>query len=166
MVKRIIFLVFLSVAALTLYSQDRGVVCADLLKVFQSYYKTKEADDYLKSKADELQKEIDVMRGEINDLDKLLKSGILSGEEKAKKTKEMEEKKRALQEKIKNSNLLMMEERRRKVEEILKELQEKVKEFAKKKGYKLIIDKKDVLFAEETVDVTEELIDFVNAGKK
>ena len=60
----------------------------------------------------------------------------------------------------------MMEERRRKVEEILKELQEKVKEFAKKKGYKLIIDKKDVLFAEETVDVTEELIDFVNAGKK
>ena len=83
MVKRIIFLVFLSVAALTLYSQDRGVVCADLLKVFQSYYKTKEADDYLKSKADELQKEIDVMRGEINDLDKLLKSGILSGEEKS-----------------------------------------------------------------------------------
>lgn len=142
--------------------ETENVVCADLMKVFQSYKGTQEADAYLKAKAEDLQKSIDALKGEISSLDKLLKSGILSREEKEKKSKEMEEKKKELENKIKTSNLMMMQERRKKVEEILKDIEKKVAEYARKKGYRIILDKKDILFVEEGLDITDDLIKFIN----
>ncbi len=162
--KRLFILLFLFPVFLASLQagENKGLVCADLMKVFQSYKGTQAADAYLKAKAKDLQESIDKLKGEISSLDKLLKSGILSREEKEKKSKEMEAKKKELENRIKSSNLVMMQERRKKVEEVLKEIEQKVAEYARKKGYRIILDKKDILFVEEGLDITDDLIKFIN----
>ena len=135
--------------------------CADLFEVFQSYSGTKKADAYLKEKAEGFQEEINKMREDISALEKILESGLLSEDEKAQKSKEIEGKKKALEEKIKASNLVMMKERKEKVDNILKELEKKIAEFAHEKGYQMILDKKNVLYIDESMDITKKIIKYI-----
>ena len=147
------------------YAQGSKIACVDLFKVFKSYSKTKEADTYLKNKANTLQKDIDKMKGEVASLQKLISSGVLSKEEKAKKSKELSEKKSALNQKIKSSNLVMMEERKAKIDKVIKDLEKKIEEFAKENGYILLMDKRNALYVDENLDVTDKVIKFVNGEK-
>ncbi|NOZ63394.1 MAG: OmpH family outer membrane protein [Caldiserica bacterium] len=149
----------------TLFAGETKIACADLFKVFQSYSETKKADAYLKEKANSFQEEISKIRSDISSIEKVLGSGTLSKEAKAQKSKELAEKKQALEEKIKASNLIMMQERKEKVDKILQDLEAKVAEFAKKKGYQIILDKKSALYIDEGLDVTEQIVKYVNEGK-
>jgi len=149
----------------TLYAGGTKIAAADLFKVFQSYSETKKADAYLKEKANSFQEEIGKIRSDISSLEKVLGSGTLSKEAKAQKSKELAEKKKSLEEKIKTSNLIMMQERKEKVDKILQDLEAKVAQFAKKNGYQIILDKKSALYIDEGLDVTEQIVKYVNEGK-
>ncbi len=146
--------------------EEIKVGCADFLEVFRSYLGTQEADAYLKKKADKLQSEIDVLKKELEEKEKFLKSGLLSEEEKAKKEKEVEEIRQRVEKKIKESNLEMIRERKEKIDSLVKEINSLIQEFGKVKGFDLIIDKRDVLFVQEGMDITQELINFINERKK
>lgn len=135
---------------------------ADFLTIYHSYNQTKEEDKRLKERGDELQKKIDAEREKISKLEKKMASGILSEEEKKKLTKEIEEAKRQVNRKIKDYNLEINSERRETIDKLIRQLRSKITRFGEEQGYTIIFDTKDLLFADTNLDLTKEIVDYVN----
>lgn len=140
----------------------RKIVYADFLTIYYSYNRTKEEDKKLKQKGDEIQKKIDAMKEEIKELEKKMDSGILSEEKKKRLAEEIEETKLRLNRKIKDYNLEIESERRETIDKLIQELRLKITEFGKERGFTLILDAKDLLFADTGLDVTKEIVDYIN----
>lgn len=140
------------------------IVFADFLTVYHSYYKTKQEDEKLREKGQQLQAQIEKEREKIAELEKKMNSGILSEEEKNKLQQDIEEAKRKASREIQEFNLEIESERQNVIDKLIAELRGKISDFGKERGYTVILDKSEVLFSDEDLDVTKDMVDYVNKG--
>ncbi len=158
----------------------------DLRKVFDNYYKTKQADANLKDEAGDLEKQIkemveDFKKGE-ESWKKLLDKAndqAISAEERAT-SKQAAEKKlvelKGLEQTVaqfqRSSKATLTEKQRRKRDAILVEIREVVNQKAKSGGYSLVIDSAAssindtpvVMFTDGKDDLTESVLTQLNAS--
>jgi outer membrane protein len=159
------FLLVFSCCALA-HGQEK-IAIIDLKKVFDSYYKTKQADTQLKDRAADFQK---TGRGMLEDYQKaneeykkMLESAndqAVSTEERDKRKKSAETKLRELQEIEQNvtqfnnqSKTLLGEQQRRARDNILREIREMITSKAKTAGFTMVLDT-----AAETINNTPMLL--------
>jgi len=143
-------------------AEENKIGYADFLVIYHSYYKTKQEDTLLKKEGDSLQKEIDKDEEKIKILEKKIESGLLTEEKKKEIENQIKEKREALMKKARKLNFRMSEQRRKVVEELVIELRKKVQTFGTQEKYKLILDGKDLIYADTALDITRQIVDYIN----
>lgn len=139
---------------------------ADFLTIYHSYSQTKIEDERLKEKGLELQGKIDADRNKIAELEKNLNSGILSGKEKENLSKEIEELKTKITKDIQEFNLKIDNERRQTIDKLIEELRAKLSDYGKEKSYTMIFDKNELIFSDTSLDLTQEIVEYINKNDK
>lgn len=162
-----------------------GIV--DLRKVFDGYYKTKDADSKIKEEAGALEKTAKGMyedyRKANDDYKTLMEAAndsAISTEEKQKRRKAAEDKlleirqlEKQVQDFQRQSETTLLEKRRRMRDTILREIRETVVSKAKTLGLSLVIDSAAdsvnqtpvVLFTNGENDLTDDLLSTLNANQ-
>lgn len=180
-------LLALAVSALTLAAQTPlKVATIDLRKVFDGYYKTKQADAGLKDEAAGLEKTAKGMLEDYkkaNEEYKTLSEGAndpaVSAEERARRDKNAKDKLleiRQLEQQVqqfqRQSEATLLEKRRRMRENLLREIREAIVTKARSGGYNLVIDTAAdsvnqtpvFLLADTGADLTDAMIKDLNAA--
>lgn len=158
----------------------------DLRKVFDGYYKTREADTKIKGEASELEKTAKTMLEDYKKANEEYKSLVeaagdsaISADEKQKRRKSAEDKlleirnlEQQVQQYQRQSEATLLEKRRRMRDQILREIRETVVAKSKAAGFTFVIDVAAdsvnqtpiVLYTNGENDITEELLRQLNAN--
>ena len=136
------------------------IAYVDLSRVFDEYTKTKEYDEVLSKK----QQEYEAERGKR--LEKLQeaqgKLALLNDKEKEKLQEQLDKDKRSLMEFDTQQQTELRRERDEKIREILLEIEKVVREFAEKGKYSLILNDKVLIYANESLEITDQVIKLLN----
>ena len=135
----------------------------DLLKVFDSYGKTKEFEKSLeqkeKEKTDERKKMVDDVRKLKDELE------LLADKAKADKQTAIDGKIKDLQ----NFDMVTREELTKQrddmLRDLLKEIDGIVAEFAKKEKYTFIFNSRFLIYGDQSIDLTDKIIEILNNKK-
>ena len=152
----VVGLIFTAVSA---YAADKiGVV--ELLKVFDEYGKTKEYDKVLEKKQEDYQKARDAKLEDVKKLQEKL--SLLSEEERESRKSELEGKITKLQEFDRDQTQDLRKQRDDKVQEIFKDINKAIEDYSKKQGFTLVLDKRALVYENNSLDITEEILKILN----
>ena len=133
----------------------------NLARVFDNYVKTKAFDANLEKKGKQKEAELE---GRMNELKQLRQNlELLNDEAREAKTKEIEEKAEALQLFRNNTARDLRRERDKIAKELLGEIQQGLQEFAKANGFTVILDSQSLLYGQDALDVTDEILKLLNS---
>jgi outer membrane protein len=188
MKKTFLAIALLSFLALGSAQAQTKIAIIDLRKVFDNYYKTKQADTLLKSEAkdleDQRQEMITNLRKGEEDWKKLLDKAndqSLSADERGKskqagekKLLSLKEDEQTLQQFESSSRAKLAEKQRRKRDLILEEIRAAIQAVAKASAYTMVVDTAAesanntpvVLYTDPSAknDITETILGQINAG--
>ena len=152
--KLIVTLIICSSFALTSLAQEVKIITVDMAKLYNGYYKTKEANEKLKdsidqaqSQAEELLEEGRVLAEEFNNLRERINNPALTDEfrnkaklEAQEKLKEIQEKEREIQQYQVNTERSLQQRQRTHRDLMLDEIKKVVLIMAEKRGATLVFD--------------------------
>ncbi len=154
--KRFIAILVIAAGVIALVAAERAtprIAVVDVAKAAQQYKKMKDLNakykkdyQFYKEKLDEIQKEIETLK---------LKGA--SQDEITRKQQEYLQKKQLFEG-------MLQQEYNPKIQDILNEVVEKAKEFAKEKGVDILIGQ-GVIYAKEDFDLTNEFVEYLNSEK-
>lgn len=135
----------------------------DLTKIFSEYPKTKEYDKILGDKQSSYESERDKMVNDIKQFqDKL---NLLSDKEKETKKTELEIKVKDLQEFDRQKQTDLRKEQDEKMQELLKDINNAIKQYAEKEGYVLVFNDRVLVYQDKNLDITDKIIGIINKEK-
>jgi len=149
----IIFLLGIAQIAL---SAEVKIGYVDVQKVFSSYKRTKDLNNKLQDDRKKSEEEAEKKRKEIERLQKEVK--LLSEEAKEKKEKIIEQKTEELQDFILKTREDLLKERYEMMKDILGDIDKVIQQKAKEGSYDLILESHVLLYGNEGLDLTEEII--------
>jgi outer membrane protein len=139
---------------------------ADFLLIYHSYYKTKLADEQLKKEGEEFQEKINADRDKMTALEEKVDSGILSEKEKESLNKEIGEIRMQITKNIQEFNAKIDNERKQEIDKLIEDLRAKLSNYGREKGYTMILDKNELIFSDPRLDLTKEIVDYINKDDK
>ena len=149
-------LIVAAVGVMTFGGSEKGslkIGYVDLAKATDSYEKMVKLNEEYKKDFQFYQEKLKKIQEEI---EKLEKSGA-SREEIDKKRAELAQKKQLFEG-------LLQQEYQPKIQEIFREVVQKVREYAQISGYDVILTNQGTAYASERVDITDEFIKFLNSA--
>lgn len=158
-------LMALGLATQALAADPMKIGVVDMGKVFKASDAGKAAFSDLEEKFKPMQGDLEKQKHELDKLrDELQKQGVaLSADAKTEKEKDFQKKFRDYQDLLQTSQRTMKAEEDRLAKPILEQLVKILKDFGKKNGYSLIIEKNaGLLYADEKADVTAQIISELN----
>jgi outer membrane protein len=136
----------------------------DLSRIFSEYEKTKSYDKVLTEKETVYDAERTKKVDEIKQFqDKL---NLLSDKEKETKKPELEVKVKAIQEFDRQKQTDLRKDQDTKMKEILKDIEEAVKQYAEKEGYTLVFNDRVLVYQTKSMDITDKILAIINKGGK
>jgi Skp family chaperone for outer membrane proteins len=132
----------------------------DLLRVFDNYEKTKEYEDSLTDKEEQKTEERKGMVDEIRKLKDELE--LLADDAKAEKQNEIDEKIKELQTFDMATRDELAKERDDMLRNLLKEIDDVVSDYAKREGYLFIFNSRFLIYADDSIDITDDIIQLLN----
>lgn len=160
--------------------QETKIAVVDMEKVMKVYPEFEKGKDALKKQLREVEDERDKMVGELEKkrdsfetLAKAAGNKALSDEERKKK----EEQALAIQKEMRDLDLKIrktLETRQKELSEeelkiqkkIVSELREIISEYAKKKGYGIVYNSAMLMYSDEKLDVTKDILDIIEKNTK
>ncbi|MBI4972520.1 MAG: OmpH family outer membrane protein [Candidatus Omnitrophica bacterium] len=136
----------------------------DLSRIFSEYGKTKDYDKVLSDKEQVFSTERDKKLNDVKQFQEKL--NILSEKEKATKKTELETKVKAFQEFDRQQQTDLRKDQNDKMGEILKDIEEAVKQYAEKEGYSMVFNDRVLVYQTKSMDITTQIIDILNKGYK
>jgi outer membrane protein len=138
---------------------------ANLQRVLETSNQGKLAQEEIKKQKDQMQQELTQKGGEINELRKQLdrESMVMSREKREENEREVRIKINDFKSLEKRYHTQLQNLEKKLVSALLKEVSSLVKEIGKKEGYLLIINNTTVLYAPGSIDITDRLINEMNA---
>jgi len=134
----------------------------DLSRIFSEYGKTKDYDKVLTDKEESYTAERDKKVSEIKQFqDKL---SLLSDKEKEAKKSELETKIKSLQEFDRQKQTDLRKDQDEKMKEILKDIEEAVKQYAAKEGYTMVFNDRVLVYQDKNLDITAPVMAILNKG--
>ena len=154
------FSLFISSPAVCQQKNTDKLGYIDLLKVFDGYSKTKEFEENLgrkeKEKSGERRKIVDEIRRLKDELE------LLTDKVKRDKQNLIDEKIKKLQNFDIATRDELTKQRDDMLRDILKEIDGVVSEYAKKEEYLFIFNSRFLIYGDETIDITDEIIKLLN----
>jgi len=136
----------------------------DLSRTFGEYNKTKDFDKVLTDKMNSYETEREKKLTEFKQLED--KVNLLSEKEKEKKKAELNTKAEGIREFVRQKETDMRKEQDEKMKEILKDIEEAVKQYAEKEGYTLVFNDRVLIYENKSMDITDKIIEILNKGYK
>jgi len=164
-----IFTIALVVIAVCIWTQagfaeDTKFGYINLKQVLDDYGKVTEGEDALLKQAEGKNDEREAMVKEIKTLRE--KIDLLDEAEKEKKQLELDEKIKALQEFTYETRTSLRQDRDEKLREIMNEVKAVIAEYGKSNSYNFIIDDTLLLYKQEVMDVTADIVKLLNERHK
>jgi len=142
-------------------AQELKVGYVNIGKVFDGYGRTKASDALLEKKGKQKEAELE---GRVNELKKLRQGlELLNDSTREAKGREIEARSDELQRFRKNTARDLRAERDQIAQEILKDIQRGIDEYAKSNGYAFIYDQRSLLYAQPANDVTDQVLKLLNS---
>ncbi len=135
----------------------------DLSRAFSEYNKTKDYDKKLTDKENNYVAERDKKLGEFNTLKD--KFALLSDKDKEAKKSELEAKAKALKDFVNQRETELRKDQEDKMKDILKDIQDAVKEYSEKSGITLVFNDRVLVYQTKAMDITANVIDILNKKK-
>ena len=135
----------------------------DLSRLFDEYYKTQEYDKVLEGETKGFEEERNTRIEKIREAQGKL--GLLKEDKKAELEEEIEQMKADLLEYDRQQKADLTKERNEKIREILLEIENVVSDHADKEGYALIFNDRVLIYGNESIDLTENILTILNAKK-
>ena len=124
----------------------------DLSKLFDAYNKTKEYDKILEEKQKAYEGEREKKVNEVKQIqDKL---NLLTDKEKEAKKADLEQKIQELQGFDRDKTQDLRKERDKKMQDILKDIENAIAEYAKKEGFTLVFNDRVLVYQDKALDIT------------
>ncbi|MGE0267999.1 MAG: OmpH family outer membrane protein [Candidatus Omnitrophota bacterium] len=162
-VKNILIAMVLILAVSTTASAKDKLGFVDLSRLFDEYYKTQDYDKTLESK----HKGFEELRN--SKIEKIRESqgklGLLAEAKKAEMEQEIEKMKADLLEFDRQQKADLTKERNEKIREILLEIENQVSQYAEKEGYAMILNDRVLVYGDQTIDLTQKILDLLNTKK-
>ncbi|MCX5715617.1 MAG: OmpH family outer membrane protein [Candidatus Omnitrophica bacterium] len=147
--------------AVASYAKELKLGYVDLDKVFEEYYKTKDAyrsmDSKLKGKEAERKKMVDEVRRLKDELE------LLSDKGKEEKQNAIDEKIAALNEFDNKAKDELKKERIESIRTISGEIDAVIQDYGKGQGFDLILASRSLVFGKDEFDVTDAVVKILNA---
>lgn len=158
--KRLIFVVGMIFAVSNSVWAGEKYGCINLEKVFNEYQKTKDEEGKLTAEGKQKQTEID---SRLKEIDKLKEEmDLLSNKEKEEKKKELDKKMEELRQFDRQARADLLKKRDTIIREILDEIDQGIQEYAESKGYTIIFNSRALLYKQDKLDITDEVINYLN----
>lgn len=168
--KRFIFAaVFVLIAATASLAAESKLGYIDMQRALNSSEAGKEAKEQLATKVKKYQDEINVKQEELKKLkDELEKQGMLLSESaRSAKEKEYQNKLKDFQRFTKDAQDELQGKDEEFTRKILESMEKIIQDYGKKNGFTFIFVKNEsMLFVDEKVDVTDEVLKLLNANRK
>lgn len=140
--------------------EEKSIVFVDISRIFDSHKKTKEYDTTLEAKYNEYEKERNAKLEKIRESEGKL--SLLKEPEREKLQAEIDKDKTALLEYDRQVQTDLRKERDERIREILAEIEKAISSFAEKEGYPLILNDRVLIYGNETLDITDKVIEVIN----
>jgi len=142
-----------------------SIAVLDMQKVVLSSELGKKAQQEIEKRVKELEKTFKADEDSLVALQQEIekKSSVWSEEKKQDKSIEFQKLRRDLRVKQDDANVELKQLQEKQLAPIFKELEVVVKKFAKEKGYSIILPGQAVLYAVDSVDITNEVTQVLNA---
>ena len=132
----------------------------NLGEVFDGYQRTKQSEQTLEQRSQKIQGELEGRVGELKKLRQGLE--LLNDQARETKAREIEEKSDEFQRAKTRTERELLRDRNEAAREILKEIQQTVTEYAKSRGFSIIVDQRSLIYGENALDVTDEVLKALN----
>jgi outer membrane protein len=136
----------------------------DLSRTFSEYGKTKDYDKTLTDKENVYSTEREKKVNEIKQFQD--KINLLSDKEKDTKKSDLESRIKTLQDYDRQKQTDLRKEQDEKMKEILKDIEEAVKQYAEKEGYTFVFNDRVLVYQNKSLDITDKIIEILNKGHK
>lgn len=143
---------------------EEKIAYVDLSRIFSEYSKTKDYDKVLGEKENSYSTERDKKVNEIKQFQD--KINLLSEKEKAAKKTDLESKVKNLQEFDRQKQTDLRKEQDEKMKEILKNIEEAVKQHSEKEGYTLVFNDRVLVYEAKNLDITDKVLVILNKNYK
>ena len=142
-------------------AQELKIGYVNIGRVFDGYERTKASDAVLEKKGKQKEAELE---GRVNELKKMRQGlELLNDASREAKGREIEARADELQRFRKNTARDLRAERDQIAQQILKDIQQGIDQYAKTNGYAFIYDQRSLLYAQPTNDVTDQVLQLLNA---
>ena len=139
---------------------EAKIAFVDLGRAFDDYEKTKRLDKQLEERSGAKQAERDKMVSEIRKMKDELE--LMSDRGREDRQTAIDERIRSLQEFDRQTREALKRERDELVRDLLKEIEQGIQEYAKQQGYDFVLSDRAILYANESTDITDEVIAVLN----
>ena len=157
----LMIMAFSLVSSHPVLAADPKIGYVNLSLVFDSYEKTKKFDRDLQKKAEEKRTQRDKIVEEVKkNRDEL---ELLSPNNRVAMQQKIDQKVQELQAFDRDSRLTLRRHRDTMIRDILKEIDEVVQNYGKEEGYDYIFNDRILLFKKEANDLSQEIVDLLNA---
>ena len=145
---------------LAAYAAELKIATIDLSRAFDEFEKTKESDKILEARGNDKKGERDRKVTEVKKLKGEL--DLLSDEGKKEKQAIIDQKVKELQEFDREVRDNLRGERDQMVREILKDIDDVIRQYGSENGYTFILNDRVLLYKDKNLDVTEEIVKRLN----
>lgn len=156
----VILLSFVFFQSSQAFAKDVKIGYVNLGKAFDEYGKTKQADSVLEKKSTEKEKERQKMVDEISKLKDELE--LLNDKAKQEKQAVIDDKLKTLQEFINATRDELNKQRDEMVKDIVREIDKVIQDHGKQNGYTIILNDRAMVYGEDVLDITQDIIDLLN----
>jgi outer membrane protein len=136
----------------------------DLSRTFSEYNKTKDYDKSLGDKTSVYENERGKKVNEVKQVQD--KINLLSDKEKEAKKPELENKIKSLQDYDRQKTTDLRKEQDEKMKEILKDIEDAVKQYAQQEGYTMVFNDRVLIYQDKSMDITDKVLAILNKGYK
>jgi len=134
----------------------------DLSRIFSEYNKTKDYDKVLSDKEESYSSEREKKVNEIKSFQD--KMNLLSDKEKEAKKADLETRVKSLQDYDRQKQTDLRKEQDEKMKEILKDIEDAVKQYAEKEGFTLVFNDRVLVYQTKNLDITGKIVEILSKG--
>jgi len=164
MIRKVAGVMLVSVFFWTTASFCQSIAVLDFRSVFEGYYKTKDYENALNAKREEVRKEVESRLKKIEDMESKLATYNKKRQEKEKN--KIDKERNDLENYQREQLLNLRKEYQDKLSEIRNDILNVVEGYAKKHKLDMVIDKSLIVYNKETLDITEKIGVILNSKKK
>lgn len=162
--RKFLGIILVAVAALSFsvssFAKDLKIGYVDTIEVFNEYQRTKDQDKQLESKKEKAKENLEAREKEIQKIQSRLE--VLKEDKQEAERAKLQEKMQEYRDVRQKEFTDIKKERDEMMKDIIEDIDQTIKDYAKKNKYDLVVNGNSVLYGVENQDLTDKILTIIN----